>query len=65
MIDEKKNLKNENAVECLVCSKVLSNPTEENKMGEEFICDKCREEMLDSLEGAWIKHSAFLDAALN
>jgi hypothetical protein len=65
MTNETKNLKRQAAAECLGCGSVLTNPTEENKMGDEFICDKCREEMLDSLEGAWIKHSAFLDAALN
>jgi len=65
MPNESKNPKNLNAAECLGCGVVLNNPTEENKMGEEFICHKCRQEMLDSLEDAWIKHSAFLDAALN
>ncbi len=65
MPNETKDLKSQNAAECLGCGTVLSNPTVENKMGDEFICDKCREKMLDSLEGAWIKHSAFLDAALN
>jgi hypothetical protein len=65
MPNETENTKNPIVAECLGCGVVLSNPTEENKMGDEFICNRCREEMLDSLEGAWIKHSAFLDAALN
>ncbi|HXQ93430.1 MAG TPA: hypothetical protein VN739_10535 [Nitrososphaerales archaeon] len=65
MPNETENSKNQIVAECLGCGVVLSSPTEENKMGDEFICNNCREEMLDSLEGAWIKHSAFLDAALN
>ncbi|MDG6997109.1 MAG: hypothetical protein JRN52_14400 [Nitrososphaerota archaeon] len=50
---------------CLSCEKEILEPTEENMLGEEFICDACREEMVSSLEGAWKRHSAFLDAALN
>ncbi len=51
--------------ECIGCGKEISEPKENNKIGEEFICDTCREEMMSSLEGAWKKHSAFLDSALN
>ena len=54
-----------NQAECLGCGVKLSAPSEENKIGDEFICNKCREEMFDSLEDAWKKHSAFLDSALN
>ena len=50
---------------CFACGKVIRNHGEDNVMGEEFICDSCREEMIASLEGAWKKHSAFLDSALN
>ena len=50
---------------CLACDKEIENPSEENVMGDEFICNECRDEMLSSLEGAWKKHSAFLDSALN
>ena len=51
--------------ECLSCGLELKNPGEANMIGEEFLCDSCRELMMDSLEDAWKKHSAFLDAALN
>ncbi|MDG6908266.1 MAG: hypothetical protein JRN20_21050 [Nitrososphaerota archaeon] len=50
---------------CLSCEKEILEPSEENRLGEEFICDLCREEMVSSLEDAWKRHSAFLDAALN
>jgi len=52
-------------VRCLSCDHEIENPSEENVMGDEFLCNKCREEMLTSLEDAWKKHSAFLDSALN
>jgi hypothetical protein len=51
--------------ECLGCGIKIPNASENNRLGEEFICDACREEMISSLEGAWKKHSAFLDSALN
>jgi hypothetical protein len=51
--------------ECFVCNKLVDNPKEENYLEQQVICDGCRAEMLDSLEKAWKKHSAFLDAALN
>ncbi len=50
---------------CLACDGIITSPKESNVMGDEFICDACREEMFSSLEGAWRKHSAFLDSALN
>jgi predicted RNA-binding Zn-ribbon protein involved in translation (DUF1610 family) len=50
---------------CLACDKEILDLKEENKMGDEFVCDQCREEMLSSLEDAWKRHSAFLDSALN
>jgi hypothetical protein len=50
---------------CLACDQEIENPGEENRMGDEFLCNKCREEMFSSLEEAWKKHSAFLDSALN
>lgn len=50
---------------CFACGRAVSNPKEENHLGEEIICDSCREEMMSSLEEAWVKHSAFLDSALN
>jgi hypothetical protein len=52
-------------VHCLSCDHVIKDPSEENVMGDEYLCNKCREEMLSSLEDAWKKHSAFLDSALN
>jgi formylmethanofuran dehydrogenase subunit E len=51
--------------ECLSCGVKLQKPREENKIGDEFLCDKCTEQMMESLDDAWKKHSAFLDAALN
>ena len=54
-----------NVPECLGCGKQVPNPKQKNKLGEEFICNSCSEEMMASLEGAWKKHSAFLDSALN
>ena len=51
--------------ECLSCGKVLDAPTQDNVIVDEFLCDTCRELMFESLEDAWKKHSAFLDAALN
>jgi hypothetical protein len=51
--------------ECIGCGKPISHANENNKIGDEFICDSCREDMISSLEGAWKKHSAFLDSALN
>jgi hypothetical protein len=51
--------------QCLSCEKVLDAPTQDNMIGDEFLCDACRELMFESLEDAWKKHSAFLDAALN
>ncbi len=53
------------SVRCLACDKDIEKPMQENRMGDEFICNECREEMLSSLEDAWKKHSAFLDSALN
>jgi hypothetical protein len=53
------------SVRCLACDKEILDPTKENMMGEEYLCDACREEMFASLEDAWKKHSAFLDSALN
>jgi hypothetical protein len=53
------------AKKCFACGKTVSDPKEENHLGEEIICDACRNEMFDSLEEAWVKHSAFLDSALN
>ncbi|MHB8567299.1 MAG: hypothetical protein ACYC7D_13345 [Nitrososphaerales archaeon] len=50
---------------CLACGNAVLSPKENNVMGDDFICDSCREEMVSSLEGAWKKHSAFLDSALN
>lgn len=50
---------------CFACGKPVENPKEENHFGDEIICDHCREEMVASLESAWVKHSAFLDSALN
>jgi len=50
---------------CIGCGKRVENPREDNRLGDQFICDSCREEMVASLEGAWKKHSAFLDTALN
>ena len=52
-------------VRCLSCDQVIMDPSEENVMDDEYLCNKCREEMLSSLEDAWKKHSAFLDSALN
>ena len=60
-----KNKSSSMIIRCLVCDETIENPSEENIMGEEFLCDKCREEMFSSLEDAWKKHSAFLDSALN
>jgi hypothetical protein len=60
-----KLVEEESTRQCLACDKEIPTPNEENKMGDEFICDSCREEMVSSLEGAWKKHSAFLDSALN
>ena len=51
--------------ECLSCGIELTPPKQDNMIGDEFICDTCREQMMTSLEDAWKKHSAFLDAALN
>ena len=48
---------------CFVCGASVSKP--DSKLGEEPMCDKCRDEMIASLEDAWVKHSAFLDSALN
>jgi hypothetical protein len=50
---------------CLACDAEILDPKEENIMGDEFICNNCREEMLSSLEEAWKRQSAFLDSALN
>jgi len=50
---------------CLGCGKEISDPVEQNKLGDEFICNNCAEEMISSLDDAWRRHSAFLDAALN
>jgi hypothetical protein len=51
--------------ECLSCGVVSKAPKSESMIGEEYICDSCRDQMMESLEEAWKKHSAFLDAALN
>ena len=51
--------------ECIGCEKKIPDASENNKLGDDFICDQCREEMISSLEGAWKRHSAFLDSALN
>jgi hypothetical protein len=50
---------------CFACGKPVTDPKEANRMGDEVICDSCREEMMSGLEDAWVKHSAFLDSALN
>jgi len=50
---------------CIGCEKQVIDPKEENLLGDQYICDSCREEMIGSLEEAWKKHSAFLDSALN
>ena len=54
--------KNQN---CIGCGKSVLDPKEGNLLGDQYICDSCREEMAISLEDAWKKHSAFLDSALN
>ncbi|MFI5422266.1 MAG: hypothetical protein ACHQ1H_14990 [Nitrososphaerales archaeon] len=51
--------------ECLSCGVEVIAPKSENMFGEEYICDSCRDQTMESLEEAWKKHSAFLDAALN
>jgi formylmethanofuran dehydrogenase subunit E len=51
--------------ECFACGKAVPNPKEGNYLDDEIICDSCREEMISSLEDAWVKQSAFLDSALN
>jgi uncharacterized membrane protein len=50
---------------CFVCGNAVENARKDNYIEDQVICDKCRDEMFDSLEKAWKKHSAFLDAALN
>jgi hypothetical protein len=50
---------------CLSCGVEVKAPKSESMVGEEYICDSCRDQMMESLEEAWKKHSAFLDAALN
>ena len=55
----------EKSPECFVCGASVSDPGPENYLGDEVICNPCRELMLSSLEDAWVKHSAFLDSALN
>jgi hypothetical protein len=60
--DSKTEAKNQN---CIGCGKPVLDPKEENLIGDQYICNSCREEMAASLEGAWKKHSAFLDSALN
>jgi formylmethanofuran dehydrogenase subunit E len=55
----------ESSLKCFACGKLVSDLREENRLGEEIICDSCRNEMFSSLEEAWVKHSAFLDSALN
>lgn len=66
-IDSKKeeNESQPNSSQCFACGAMVINPKEENHLGDEIICDVCREEMISSLEEAWVKHSAFLDSALN
>ncbi len=56
---------NHHIAECFACGKQVLNPSEANHLADEIICDSCREEMVSSLEDAWVKHSAFLDSALN
>ena len=51
--------------DCLACGTEVKDPKPENMIGEEFLCDACRDQMMETLEEAWSKHSAFLDAALN
>ena len=51
--------------QCFACGKSVPDPQEENHLVEEIICDSCRQELFTSLEAAWVKHSAFLDSALN
>ena len=51
--------------ECLSCGIELIAPKLDNMIGDEYICDTCREQMMASLEDAGKKHSAFLDSALN
>jgi ribosomal protein S26 len=52
-------------IPCFACGIAVPNPKEGNHFGDEVICDSCREDMVSSLEEAWVKHSAFLDSALN
>jgi len=63
--NKRKKSADNNDIRCFACGAVVSNPKEENHLGDEVICDACREEMVSSLEKAWVKHSAFLDSALN
>jgi len=63
--NEERNANEADKKNCIGCGKPVVNPKEENLLGDQFICDACREEMAASLEGAWKKHSAFLDSALN
>ncbi len=65
MNDQSKDKADSKFVHCLSCDQVIKDPSVENMMGDEYLCNKCREEMLSSLEDAWKKHSAFLDSALN
>lgn len=62
---ERKNRGKDGPIQCFACGAAVSNPKEGNHLGDEVICDACREEMVSSLEDAWVKHSAFLDSALN
>jgi len=64
--EENSDVKKKIPARCLVCNKTIDTPAEENQMNEdEFICNACLEETLSSLEDAWKRQSAFLDAALN
>ena len=54
-----------NESRCFACGRDVPAPEEGNHLGDEIICDGCREEMMSNLEDAWVKHSAFLDSALN
>jgi formylmethanofuran dehydrogenase subunit E len=62
---KKKEENNYKSSHCFACGKIVIDPKEANRLGDEIICDACREEMFSSLEEAWVKHSAFLDSALN
>jgi hypothetical protein len=63
--EKEKAAEDSKSSQCFACGKSVADPKEANHLGDEVICDACREEMVASLEEAWVKHSAFLDSALN